>query len=116
MRYIDIEHLTLETTNNLSTIPGDVLSHMLAEEWAYYLPSSARPLPDMAHPRIECITHITYNYVDKGNWVSDYKVCTVLVDGKAAFFFVSMVEYDCITADTFVLDMDMVKVFLTLIV
>lgn len=119
MKYTDIKHLVVETTNNLSAIPGGVIWEMLTEEWSHYLPGSGAPLalPHIEHPRIECITHIKFNHIDAYDWVSDYRLCTVLIDGKGAFFFAAREEYDVRPhLKTYVLDMDLVKVFLGLIV
>lgn len=94
MKYTDIKHLVVETTNNLSAIPGGVIWEMLTEEWSHYLPGSGAPLalPHIEHPRIECITHIKFNHIDAYDWVSDYRLCTVLIDGKGAFFFAGLTE------------------------
>lgn len=118
MKYIDIKDKVADTTNNLSAIPGAVVWEMLTEEWAQYLPSNGAPiaLPDIKHERVKCITHITFDHVDQWDWLSDYRVCTVLVDGKPAFFFVSRVEDDQHNVKTYVLDAALVKVFLHLIV
>lgn len=115
MKYSDIKDMVAYTTDSLSVIPGGVVWDMLTDEWARYLPSGGAPdtLPDMTHPRIKCIIHLEYR-----NRLLYYRLCSVLVDGVPAFFYVSKVEDDYSDKynKTYVLDMELTKVFLMLIV
>lgn len=121
MNYTDIKDQVIEVTDNLSNIPGIAIWNMLPNKWGQYLPSNGAPLAllDITHPRIKCITHTTYTYttvyvVDE--WTYNYRVCSVLVDGKPAFYFVTVEELDQSSTRTFVLDMHVAKIFLDLIV
>lgn len=118
MNYAEVKEYVLDASNNLSLLPGQVVSTLLQQLGGAYDTWKVPGITDrdnlghISHPRITCILHTANN--DTQYTFNNYRVCTITVDDIPAFFYVG-VKDDCTKGNVFVLNVDMTEAFLQIL-
>lgn len=104
MNYKDLSEKVISTTHNMYLVPTVVMDDLVGDNW--YLPSIVNDdgfLVDIEDHRLDCVTHTRKGDDSNYQWFTEapltedyfYHMCSVLVDGIPAFFYIYLRHIKC---------------------